>query len=55
MKEYAKAIVSGFIATLTALAVSLNDGTITAQDWLYALIAGLVSLSAVWAVPNRTP
>lgn len=65
MHAYAKAIyaaVIGFaVAFLSALLPYLQDGgfgQVTAEGWVTAAIAGLVSLGvaggAVYAVPNRT-
>jgi hypothetical protein len=53
-KPYAKAIVGGLIAFLGSLATALDSGGISASEWIYAVIAGLVALSVVFAVPNKT-
>jgi hypothetical protein len=52
---YLKAVVGGLVAGLTALATALDNDSISAQEWLYAVIALLVGFSTVWAVPNRPP
>jgi hypothetical protein len=52
MQAYLKAIVAALIAGLGALATGLGDGSLSAQEYIYAAIAFLVGLGAVWAVPN---
>jgi hypothetical protein len=55
---YLKAVVAAVIAGLTALSAYLVNNTslgdITAGQWVQIAIAFLVSLGAVWAVPNKT-
>jgi hypothetical protein len=51
--RYAKAVVGALVAFLGGIAMGLDDGTITAQEWVYAAIAGLTALGAVWAVRNE--
>lgn len=53
MLVYAKAIVSGLIAGLTALATGLGDNVLSAQEYVTAAIAFLVAFGAVYAVPNK--
>lgn len=64
MAKYAKAIVGaivGFVtAFLTALLPFVQQGTsVTAEGWITATIAALVSLGVtggiVWATPNTEP
>lgn len=50
---YAKAITAAIVAGLSALGSALDDGVITPQEYLYALLALVVASGAVWAVPNR--
>lgn len=50
-----KAIVGALITFLGSLATGLGDGSLTAQEWIYAGIAGLVALGAVYGVPNKVP
>jgi hypothetical protein len=47
-----KAITAALVAGLTALATALEDGGITAGDWITVAITFLVALGAVWTVPN---
>jgi len=52
MSQYLKAIVAGLIAGLSSIVTALGDNKISPQEWVTAVIALLVALSAVWAVPN---
>lgn len=52
MAQYAKAGIAAVVAGLSVVATSLDDGGISAQEWLYAAIALLTGLGAVWATPN---
>ena len=49
----AKAIVGALIAGLTSIVTALDDGDITNQEWVTAVIAAAVALGVVWAVPNK--
>jgi hypothetical protein len=49
---YYKAVAGALIPFLTAISVSLQDGTLTGQDWVQALIALIVGGGVVFAVPN---
>ncbi len=51
MTKYAKAIVGAVVAGLTALLPVMEDG-VSAAEWVTALVAFLVALGVVWAVPN---
>lgn len=53
VREIAKAIAGGLVAGLTSLQAALDDGGVTAQEWVAAGIAALVGLGVVWAVPNQ--
>jgi hypothetical protein len=55
MAMYAKAITAAVVAALTAAATGLDDGALSAQEWVAVAIAFLVALGAVWAVPNSQP
>lgn len=52
MAAYAKAFTAAVVAGLTAAAAGLDDGSLSAQEWIGVAIAFLVALGAVWAVPN---
>lgn len=52
--RYAKAIVGALIAGLSSLATALDDAALSAQEVIIALVAVLVGLSVIWAVPNAT-
>jgi hypothetical protein len=49
---YAKAIVGALIAGLAALIPGLDNGQLSATEVVNAVIAALVALGAVWAVPK---
>lgn len=51
---YAKALVAALVAGLTAVATGLDSSGLSAQEWIYAVVAFLVGLGAVFAVPNRS-
>lgn len=50
---YAKAVIGALIAFLTALGTALTDGGISPSEWIAAVVAALVALSAVYAIPNK--
>lgn len=54
---YGKAIIGSVVTGLTALGGYLiNDtslGDITAGQWVYVVVAFLVALGAIWAIPNK--
>lgn len=53
---YLKALVAALVAGLSVIASALGlDGALSPQDFVYAAIAFLVALSAVFAVPNQVP
>ena len=53
---YAKAFIAALVAGLSVIASALGlDGALSPQDWVYASIAFLVGLGAVFAVPNQIP
>ena len=52
---YAKALTGALIAGLASLQQSLDDSTVSAQEWTGIAIATLSGLALVWAIPNRDP
>lgn len=52
---YLKAIVAALVAGLGALATALDDNALSAQEIVTCVIAFLVALGAVFAVPNQVP
>lgn len=55
MLQYAKAIVGAIVGGLTVLQQGLDDGGVTGHEWMAAVIATLIGLGVVWAVPNKPP
>lgn len=53
-KAYVGAAIAAVVATLGVVATGLDDGVISAQEGIYAAIAGLVSLGAVFGGVYRT-
>jgi hypothetical protein len=53
MAAYAKAIVGALVTGLSTLLVGWEDGNLNGTEITGAIIAFLVALGAVWAVPNR--
>lgn len=52
---YLKALIAAVVAGLSVILNSLNAGSLTARDYVAAVIAFLVALGAVFAVPNTPP
>lgn len=52
VSQYAKAIVGAVIAGLSALGTGLDDGNLSTQEIVTAIIACLVALGVVFGVPN---
>lgn len=53
---YMKALVAALVAGLSVIASALGlDGALSTQDFVYATIAFLVALGAVFSVPNQVP
>ena len=48
-----KAVVAAAVAGGGALVTALDDGTVTTQEGLTAVVAVLGALGLTWAVPNR--
>ncbi len=55
MTAYLKAIVGALIAGLGSLYQALDNGAVTAQEWVAVTIATLAALGVVWGVPNLDP
>ena len=53
-RQYAKALVGCAVAGLSALLPVMEDG-LTGTEVLTAVVAALVALGAVFAVPNQAP
>jgi protein-S-isoprenylcysteine O-methyltransferase Ste14 len=53
MMRYLKAITSAVVTGLGTLQVAYSDNVVTQQEWIGCVIATLVALGAVWAVPNK--
>ncbi len=48
-----KSLAAGLVAGLSSLAASWDDGALSGQDWLYAVVSLLVGTGLVAAVPPR--
>jgi hypothetical protein len=53
MLHYAKAITAALVAGLGALGTALIDNAVAPVEWVGIVLAALVALAGVWAVPNR--
>jgi hypothetical protein len=53
--RYVKAVVGAMAAALTVLLVALDDNVITQQEWVSAIVAAIIGLGIVAAVPNAPP
>ena len=53
MDKYAKAIMGGLTAGLSALGTALADGQLTATEWVVVAAAVMAGLGLVWGVPNK--
>ena len=53
LKAAAAGLVAGLVAGLSSLAASWDDGALSGQDWLYAVVSLLVGTGLVAAVPSR--
>jgi len=51
----AKAFIGALVGFLTALATALDDNSISAQEWVTALIALIIGFGAVFSIPNKPP
>ncbi|MFE9955822.1 hypothetical protein [Micromonospora sp. NPDC005299] len=52
-KPYAKAVVGGLVAGLTAFGTALADDRVTNAEWVGVGLATLAALGLVYAVPNK--
>ena len=55
LTQYLKAITGALVAGLASLQQSLDNGEVTAQEWVGVAIATLTALALVWAIPNHVP
>ena len=57
LSNIAKAVVGALIAGLGALGTALVDdkslGDVTDGQWVTVVLASLVALAGIWAVPNK--
>lgn len=53
--SYIKALAGGAVTALGVLATEIADGTLTAQDYIYAAIAFLTGLGIVYVSPANKP
>ncbi|MFZ3556482.1 MULTISPECIES: hypothetical protein [unclassified Streptomyces] len=54
VKPYLKAIAAAVAAGAASLVTALDDGAISAQEGVTALVAVLAACGITWAVPNKT-
>lgn len=52
---YAKAVTGALVTGLTGFSQALDDGSVTAQEWVGVVVATLVGSYAIWQIPNRDP
>lgn len=53
ISRYWKAVAAGVAAGAASLSTALEDGTVTGQEGVIAVLAVLGALGITWAVPNR--
>jgi hypothetical protein len=53
VSRYAKAVVGALVAAGSALVPALADDKLTHGEIVVVVVAGLVALGVVWAVPNK--
>jgi len=53
ISPYAKAIVGGIVAGLSAASVALSDGTVTPVEGIAITLAVIAGTGITWAVPNK--
>jgi hypothetical protein len=51
--EYRKAVAAFLVPALIVLGAALEDGVVTAPEWIAVVIAALGTSAVVAAVPNR--
>lgn len=54
MLAYLKAITAALAAGLGTLVVALDDDLVTSAEWTKVALSAVVTLGAVWVVPNLT-
>lgn len=54
LSTVAKAVVAALAAGAGALAVAVQDGTLSAPDFITVGLAVLGALGVTWAVPNKS-
>lgn len=52
MGHYAKAIIAAVVAGLGVIVEGLTDGSLSAQEWINAVIATLLLFGGVYVTPN---
>lgn len=52
MDRYAKAIMGGLTAGLSALGTAMADGQVSTVEWVMVAAAVVAGLGFVWGVPN---
>lgn len=50
---YAKALTAAVVTGLGSLYWALDDGAVTAQEWVSVAITTLAATAAVWVIPNK--
>lgn len=55
LAPYLKAVAAAVVTGLGTLQVAYTDNVVTDQEWVGVVIATVVALGAVWAVPNKPP
>lgn len=55
MTSYLKALTGALIAGLGSLYQALDNGAVTAQEWVTVAITTLAALGTVWGIPNLDP
>lgn len=53
MATMIKAILAGIIALGTSLVTALGDNVISGQEYVTAIVAGIVALGVVYQIPNK--
>jgi len=54
-KAWGGAVVSTLVALVSAAIIASEDGVFTTTEWLTIVLAGLVSLAAVFCTDYQTP
>jgi hypothetical protein len=53
VSRYLKAVAAAVAAGAASLVTALDDGVISAQEGVVALVAVLAACGVTWAVPNK--